>query len=377
MRLLFLPTHAILYFTFETINPQERHTTKERTAWIDFARAMAILAVVLCHASEPFYTIEVDFINTLSLKSRLFGFSAFTVGRLGVPIFLMISGYLLLDREYDSDKTLRFWKNNCLHLFICTELWLIIYAVFAQLMGTCNYSFSEILEVMLFIRNVSTPHLWYLPMILGVYLLIPFVANGIKKVNPRLLLFPLLIFSAYVFALPTLNVAESVFDGNSKPLTFFTEFSGGAYGLFLLMGYTIKKGCLKKFKTVYIALFCGIAFIATVVFQLTAYNHWCRYNVWYDNLFLFLCSVSLFELASRVKISKTPKPISTLSYYSFPIFLIHKIVHTLLLPYFLAMDMHYPPKVILLFACVTAITLPLVMLISKTPKIGNYILYLK
>lgn len=354
-----------------------RERERERDAWIDFARALSTLAVILCHASEAVYTLNLPFMSSLTLKSRIFGFSAFTLGRLGVPVFLMISGYLLLDREYTGEKTVRFWKKNCLHLFICTEIWLFLYAVFNQCIGRSHYTFSELIEVLLFVRSASAVQLWYMPMILGIYLLIPFIANGIRSVNPRHLLFPILVFATYSFVLPTLNVVEYTFGGNAKGLTFFTQFSGGAYGLYCIIGYTIKKGCLKQIKSIHLLIFSALMFATTVAFQLMAYHFEYSYNVWYDNLFLFMCSVSLFELASRIRIQKNSRAISMLSYYSFPVYLIHSAIRTIMRPQFSAVYMHNPTKVVLLFACVTAFSLPIGMLISKIPKVGKYILYLK
>ena len=71
--------------------------------WIDLARAIAILGIVLCHATEGIYSLNLDYMFGISTRSAAFAFSSFTVGRLGVLQFLMITGYLLLDREYDTE----------------------------------------------------------------------------------------------------------------------------------------------------------------------------------------------------------------------------------------------------------------------------------
>lgn len=88
------------------------NTANKRVDWIDLARALAILFVVLCHSSEAIYSFDMKYVASLSLQSRIFEFTSFTIGRLGVPLFLMISGYLLLDRDYTDQKCKGFWKKN-------------------------------------------------------------------------------------------------------------------------------------------------------------------------------------------------------------------------------------------------------------------------
>ena len=71
-----------------------------RIAGIDTLRAIGILCVVMCHSVEgDIYTLNLEGMNGLSLVSKIFAFTMFSIGRLGVPLFLLISGYLLLDKE--------------------------------------------------------------------------------------------------------------------------------------------------------------------------------------------------------------------------------------------------------------------------------------
>ena len=99
---------------------------KTRIQWIDFARVLAILTVVFCHCLDNIYhIIDPNVVTTLSISSKIFVFGGYAIGRLGVPFFLMITGYLLLDRVYDSEKITGFWSRNCKHLLICTIIWCV------------------------------------------------------------------------------------------------------------------------------------------------------------------------------------------------------------------------------------------------------------
>ena len=106
---------------------------KQRIAFLDFARALAILLVVLCHVIELFYPFSLEGMQGLHPRARIFATTALTIGRLGVPLFLMISGYLLLGRRYDEERCRRFWKHNWLHLFFLTIVWILLYQLFFAL----------------------------------------------------------------------------------------------------------------------------------------------------------------------------------------------------------------------------------------------------
>lgn len=78
------------------ISLQQSAENKIPIYWVDFARTVGVLLVVLAHivgwGSGPF----------------VFETFYYTISRLGVPIFFLISGYLLLSKEEDI---LAFFKN--------------------------------------------------------------------------------------------------------------------------------------------------------------------------------------------------------------------------------------------------------------------------
>lgn len=196
-----------------------------RVEWIDLARA--IVLVVLNHCVETIYELKTDFMQTISVQTRVFGITAFSATRLGVPIFLMITGYLLLDREYNEESCNRFWKNNWSHLFICTEFWWLIYGLFLDLHESSEFNVGIFIRNAFFMRHVGISHSWNMTTILGMYILIPFVAMALKEISLKTLIFPVLIFTAYAFILPTLNV---ILGRSGEPLVqnqFSLGFSGG------------------------------------------------------------------------------------------------------------------------------------------------------
>ena len=197
--------------------------SQNRIEWIDLVRAIAILTVLYIHATDGIYIISSDAIMNYTLFSRIFQFASLFIGRIGVPFFLMITGYLLLDRAYDDEKVRKFWTKNCKGLIIVTVLWSAIYAV-------------SILYVSLFSTNVNTieagnlffSHMWYMPMILGMYSLIPFFNLAFSKLNSKkVILLPLcllflsaMLFSDLNFVLPLFGL-EDYYDYDENDIKYF------------------------------------------------------------------------------------------------------------------------------------------------------------
>ena len=82
---------------------------QNRQPWLDMLRMIAILSVVLCHCIEGVYSFDVTSMQVLGTVKKSFAILMYTLGRVGgVPLFLMLSGYLLMGREYDTKGCIRF-----------------------------------------------------------------------------------------------------------------------------------------------------------------------------------------------------------------------------------------------------------------------------
>lgn len=67
----------------------------KRIIFLDYIRSFAILCVLLMHTTERVYTLNAMTLAQESMHSRIFSVSLFTVGRLGVPIFFFLTGFLM------------------------------------------------------------------------------------------------------------------------------------------------------------------------------------------------------------------------------------------------------------------------------------------
>lgn len=355
----------------------ERYLEKERIQWIDLARTIAIMCVVLCHSVESVYQWDVDYVTALNMKSEIFVFFSFTLGRLGVPVFMLISGYLLLNDVYDENQCLQFWKRKWGHLLFCTEIWILIYHLVLSWYNQQNLSINLIVRDLLFFHKVNMSHIWYMLMILGMYILIPFVSNALHTLDLKTVKIPIVFFIICAFVYPFLTTVCTILGVELGYLQLSLGFSGGAYGLYFILGYMIRKGTLLKVQNSILIVLAGMSFAATVYLQMLSYNHGVEYKVWYDCVFVLLCSCSLFELLSRFHNVIFYKAVKYIAEYSFGIYLVHNIFRLVLFPKILEFGFPNPVTVIGLWFTLMVASLICVRVISLIPKVGKYILYLK
>lgn len=351
---------------------------KKRIEWIDVIRCIAILCVVMCHAVEGnIYSFNVEFLNSLASSSKLFAIVMFSLGRLGVPFFLMMSGYLLLDREYNDDACKRFWKDKWLGLLLATEIWIVLYNVIGVIFHFTEFSAVSMIREILLLKASYMNHMWYMPMILGMYLTLPLVANALKTVQYKTILIPYVVVLVCTFGITTADVTCNILGFGLGRTIISDGFSGGGYGLYLITGYLLKKGVLKKVQNHWLIGVSFVSFICTVLMQWCAYMRWVSYNVWYDNLFLMICAVTIFELVSRVENVPCKKVFALVSKYSFAIYLIHNPINMLLQRNETLLSMPKEVGVLCVWALTIIASWIACYLISKIPKIGKVILYMR
>ena len=356
---------------------------QKKLYWIDKLRCLSILLVILVHSiEEGIYSLDLKSVIAMPLHYRLFPFICFTVGRIGVPIFLLITGYLFLDRFFNEGDSKKFWKSNWMHLILCTQFWFLLYDIFLIYCQRVSLTFYDILQDIFFLNKVQMSHVWYMPVIIGLYAFIPFVANAIHVLktwkNHNLFLIPIFFFIIVLFFYPTISVIIKNTEPNSRVLTnqINAGYSGGIYGLYLIFGWLIKDGLLRQIKSIWLIVIFVVSCIVAVWIQIWSYQNGIGYNIWYDSPMLLVSSMSIFELFSRTKNNEN-KFTTFLSGNAFGIYLIHFPIKLILLDYVLDLQYKKEFQVFILFFCTFILSLWITHFFSKIPKIGNYLLYKK
>ena len=138
---------------------------KNRIFYLDQIRALAILLVILCHIVREFCLIRpAGSLGWITLAPLI------DIGVIGVPLFLMISGALLLNRNYELGDFLKRRFSRVLTPFI---FWAILLPIFKIV----TYPKDPSKYLTLFLDG----QYWFIWMLIGVYLFLPVINSFIKE----------------------------------------------------------------------------------------------------------------------------------------------------------------------------------------------------
>ncbi len=330
---------------------------KNRQDWLDAARALGIVLVVLCHSVETYYRPVLLGQKRIGMLPWLAENFMFFAGRMGVPIFLCISGVLLLEREH---QVRQFYKRSLLPLVATTELWIVLnYLFVCSPIKNHVFRMDELIREMLFLKEQSLSHMWYMPMIIGIYIAVPFLAkllcNWEDIVDFKLIY---LLGTGIFIIVPTVKVflTEALSSLPNLSVKLDGGFWGGCYGLYLVGGFFIvRKKVLAPICSSILSMVAVVALAFNTVGQYYLYSHkFFATNglYWYNDIAIFLNGLILFEFLRRFLDGKKIKGKTFLEYISrcsFGIYLLHKPLLVLVEKYLPLEGMHTLIKVGILF----------------------------
>ena len=307
---------------------------KDRIVYLDYARCFAILCVVLNHAVNRAYAgdhFAVEFASIPLWSSFLKAFSQVT-SRIGVPLFLMITGSLLLERDYETPNDVtRFYRNNIFPLFVTMEIWFFIMFWYkALILENCSWNIFKYvykcIMTMLFVNQTTMRSMWYMPMILCVYMVIPVISMVKKRLPPIAIIYPSVLVFISGFFVPSFNALLELLS-IPHPIGFDIKYSDifSRYLIYVICGYLISKGSFNKIKLNVVASLFAVTFISSVGVQWFAYScDTVDYTLGtnYYSVALFIVSVLLFDLIRRI-CCKPNKIVTYLSRISFGIYFVH------------------------------------------------------
>jgi surface polysaccharide O-acyltransferase-like enzyme len=275
---------------------------KKRLLWPDLIRVFAIFLMVVLHVSA-LYAVEWDG------QSRLSWWGANLIdsySRMCVPLFIMLSGALLLGR---SEIFTVFYKKRLSRLVKPWLFWSLIY-------GVVNFiQANEASSIKRLVVGTVWSGFWILPLLLSIYLVSPLFNYLIEK-NKQAFIINFLIGMGFFMV-----------TGGHLPLYFELSF-------YFVLGYALSEiNISQKILTLsFVGMIVSWLTIAGLTYQLSLANHglildYYHFHTWPVLLLSLTSFIFLKGLAeSYLKKMSVRKMIEKLSIASFGIYFIHMLV---------------------------------------------------
>ena len=367
---------------------------QQRTFYLDFARVIAIISITINHAVNRTYHTHTDQLAeylAIPLSSTLLKVVVYIFSRMGVPLFLMITGVLIMNKKMEDVSDVRhFYKHNLLSLLITAEIW---YFLMYWYLVIGNNTIAEqgwatviigMFSTMLFQNQTTMSSMWYMPMIMCVYTTLPFVVmikNKLAGSKGKCLYLPIVLLFVAGMVLPSINNLLSILGMNKLTTPIQEHYLFSIYYIYILVGYLVGKGILKAWKTRSVIACTAGSFLLCCGYQLWAYTMPTDFAVDYNFPLLPVCTGFAFELMRRGAhwFQKAEKPITYISRISFAIYFLHIVFVTALktvLDQFVP-ELLLPVRLILLEVASVGLSIAVIMPLSKIKVFRKYLFLIK
>ena len=252
------------------------------TAFLDVLRWSATAMVVLLHVVSG---VTAILSAEMTPDQRAVYYTLKALMTAGVPLFLMISGALLLNPEKEISVK-KIFTHYLRRILLALLLFGTIYAVIELAVTEGGFSPDMLLQGFLnTLSGRSWAHMWYLYELAGLYLAAPLLRILIKNASRKVLEYGLILGFIFSSLIP---FGEQLTGFN---LNFTYPFSG-IYLLYFVSGYYLLK---------YVKItprLSAAAAIVTAGFLIVDMGFLRIFRVSYDSPFIVLLSVCLFLTTS-------------------------------------------------------------------------------
>lgn len=317
----------------------------------DVVRVVAIIGVVIIHVTNAVYT-RLDFFGAPTWFATVF-LDSFS--RISIPLFIMLSGFLLLGKEESFEKSL---SRISKRIFIPFIFWLLFYLWYG---GGIPYIYRINAEIFSNIFKGNVYHLYFLVIVIGLYFTAPLFRAFLKTASTKQqnLLVRMLI------AIGIVEVAFQFLLQTCASENFFTRWI--PYAGFFAAGYVLLKNNEKiKSSLLYLVYFSTLfaTFALNYLFYfllrdqvkiMSGAGCLSHYSDHYVSINVVLMSIAAFLLLMRfdyrliLKNSLFVNIIKSIAGASFGIYLMHPFIGRYLeMQFHLAVDFSSLPIPILI-----------------------------
>ena len=346
---------------------------KNDIQWLDTVRAIATIGVIIIHVSSPLVNMSYG----KNMNFWWIGNMVDSIVRYSVPLFLMLSGTTLLNKELGI---VEFYRKRVTRVLVPFLFWIIAYWIFRWAMLSFKQqpkTFETIWQwgIDLFLKQGISKHLWYIYMILVIYLFVPFLGKTLRKLSESNILTILLgwvIFSFVCKSMPINQYGWS--NGFGEKLLGYFLHTG-----YLVLGFYLKNLNFKfnNVKTYSIITFfmCAISTaILTYFSSLNVHKLDLSYYSYFTPIAILQCtSIFLWIKDITIKNRFILGLQNTISNYSYGIYLVHIMVIGIFFRYGIFWTMAHPLISLPLISTLTLITSYTIIFILRKIPYGKYI----
>ena len=228
----------------------DQTSRKGTILWVDLIRVVAIFLVVVIHVSGQLTNVWGKIPNDQWIIADIYG----GISRIAVPLFFMISGYLLLPR---SESLSAFYTKRMTKLLIPLVVWSLIYLGWycGNHPNTCTPS----LVWDLLLVQGTYYHLWFLYSLISIYLILPVLRLMIKPDTDKRILWYLI--GLWLIFQPGLSIAHKIWNFSIKinaPLAT-------GFVCYFVLGYLLGEITLSRARIILTAVIWVICSLITII----------------------------------------------------------------------------------------------------------------
>ena len=313
-------------------------STKNRIFYYDALRALAIIGIVCTHVAANF-AAKSYLINTNSYFLAIF-FNHFR--NFAVPIFVMLSGALLLNRDLPP---IVFLKKRFNRVVVPLIFWTIIFGLFSIIFLHFPFSIDTFLKMFFVEEGTLGGLFWFIWMIIVVYIWI-FIINKIFSFDRAKKYFSTFVkLSVIALVIYSIIVTLDLFSPPNK-LVHYSQFIGYALLGYYLANTDFTKGKIANFLKLTplklgilsLILFIGLylTYISGIIIPTSVSLHE-HFSTSHFYILLIILNSSLFlsfrylsesnnGFIKKIESGKSAKLITSISRHSFGIYFIHMLI---------------------------------------------------
>lgn len=258
--------------------------------WIDNVRVIAIIFVVLLHVSS-YGVVNFDVHLNDWMIANIFD----SISRWSVPVFFIISGFLLLDLT-KKDTIVQFYKKRVFKVIIPLLIWTIFFIFFQfirlKYKGITSFNFYDNVLYPLYLGEPYY-HLWFIYAILVLYLITPFLKYFISIFKVKdIFLITIILFIFSILYNWQVNTKHFFLIESLKYLPYF------------LLGYLYRFVPIKKGLFYWSCLFFILSLFVTIYFTYILYIQNLDYKLYfytYLSISTVPMSISIFYIFLYIK----------------------------------------------------------------------------